>query len=141
MFDAKPEDRSALAVVVFPDSFWTEHVELPDGTLKSVDRAKWGKRGYANHETSEAVPRLIAAAKANRERPDPTLTVWDALEPHYKRWKEAGRAASPRARSRPARRCTSTRSRTWRASPMTCCRSSAWALSACVRMRGPLLRP
>ena len=92
MFDAKPEDRTALAVVVFPDSFWTDHIEQADGTLKAVDRAKWGKRGYANHETSDTVARLIKSAADNRARPDPTLTVWDALEPHYKRWKE-GQAA------------------------------------------------
>ena len=88
MFDAKPEDRSALAVVVFPDSFSTEHVEQPDGTLKAVDRARWGKKGLANFEASESVARLIASAKANRARPEPSVTVWDALEPHYKRWKE-----------------------------------------------------
>ncbi len=29
-----------------------------------------------------------AAAAAARNRPEPTLCVWDALEPHYKRWKE-----------------------------------------------------
>ena len=62
MFDAKPEDRSALAVVVFSDSFWTEHVQMPDGKLRAVDYAKWGKRGYANHETADKVARLIKSA-------------------------------------------------------------------------------
>lgn len=90
MFDAKQEDRSALAVVPF--KFWTEHEEGPGGTLIAVDKASWGKRGYANWETSDKVSRLIKDATANRGRPDPTLTVWDALEPHYKRWKEGQEA-------------------------------------------------
>ena len=92
MFDAKPEDRSALAVVVFPDSFWTEHVDDGNGKLRAVDFAKWGKRGYANHETADKVARLIKSAEENRSRPEPSVTVWDALEPHYKRWK-AGQEA------------------------------------------------
>jgi len=84
--DASPEDRANLAVVPF--GFWTDHEPQPDGTLKAVDHAKWGKRGYANWESSDKVSRLMKSAKDNRGRDDATLTVWDALEPHYKRWKE-----------------------------------------------------
>jgi len=86
MFDAKPEDRSALAVVPF--GFKTDHRPQADGTLKAVDVATWGKRGYANWESSEDVPRLVKTWETNKKRPDPTLTVWDALKPHYDRWKE-----------------------------------------------------
>ncbi len=91
MFDAKQEDRSALAVVCFPDSFWTDYVEK-DGKLVAVDHAKWGKRGYANWETSSTVPRLVKSYKDAEARGDGTLTVWHALEPHYKRWKEGQEA-------------------------------------------------
>jgi hypothetical protein len=91
MFDATQEDRSALAVVCFPDSFWTEHVEK-DGKLVAIDHAKWGKRGYANWETSSTVSRLIKSFEDARVRNDGTLTVWHALEPHYKRWKEGQEA-------------------------------------------------
>jgi hypothetical protein len=89
--DASPEDRSQLAVVPF--GFWTDHEER-DGKLVPVDYAKWGKRGYANWESSDKVARLMKSAKDNRGRQDATLTVWDALEPHYKRWKEGQEAVT-----------------------------------------------
>lgn len=85
MFDAKQEDRSALAVVPF--GFWTDHVPQADGSLIAVDFAKWGKKGYANWESSDRVTRLQKSAEDAKARPEPMLTVWDALEPHYKRWK------------------------------------------------------
>lgn len=92
MFDAKQEDRSALAVVPF--GFWTDHVPQGDGTLIAVDYAKWGKKGYANWESSERVSRLEKSAKDARTRPESMPTVWDALEPHYKRWKEGQEAVT-----------------------------------------------
>lgn len=86
MFDAKQEDRNDLAVVPF--KFWVDHAENGAGVLEAVHWASWGKRGYANWEKSEKVTRLIRDAKAMRERPDAQPCVWDALEPHYNRWKE-----------------------------------------------------
>lgn len=92
MFDAKQEDRSMLAVVPF--GFWTDHIPRPDGTLEAVDYAKWGKKGYANWESSDRVSRLQKSAEDARKRPEHTLTVWDALEAHYKRWKEGQEAVT-----------------------------------------------
>ena len=86
MFDAKQEDRNDLAVVPF--KFWVDHVENRDGALDAVHWASWGKRGYANWEKSEKVSRLVKDAKAMRGRPDAQPCVWDALEPHYTRWRE-----------------------------------------------------
>jgi hypothetical protein len=86
MFDATQEDRNDLAVVPF--KFWVDHVENGAGVLEAVHWASWGKRGYANWEKSEKVTRLIKDAKAMRERADAQPCVWDALEPHYKRWKD-----------------------------------------------------
>lgn len=86
MFDAKQEDRNDLAVVPF--KFWVDHVENGEGVLEAIHWASWGKRGYANWEKSEKVSRLIKDAKAMRGRPDAQPCVWDALEPHYTRWKE-----------------------------------------------------
>lgn len=86
MFDATQEDRNDLAVVPF--KFWVDHVENAAGVLEAVHWASWGKRGYANWEKSEKVTRLIKDAKAMRERADAQPCVWDALEPHYKRWKD-----------------------------------------------------
>jgi len=86
MFDAKQEDRSDLAVVPF--KFWVDHVENGDGALEAIHWASWGKRGYANWEKSEKVARLVKDAKAMRGRPDAQPCVWDALEPHYNRWKD-----------------------------------------------------
>lgn len=89
MFDAKPEDRSMLAVVPF--KFWTDHVEV-NGKLEAVDFASWGKKGYANWEQSEKVSRLQRDAVKAAERPDPMPSVWDALQPHYERWKKGQEA-------------------------------------------------
>jgi hypothetical protein len=90
MFDAKQEDRNSLAIVLF--KFWTDHVENGEGGLEAVDWASWGKLGYANWEKSEKVARLIKDAAAMRNRPDAQPCVWDALEAHYKRWKEGQEA-------------------------------------------------
>ena len=90
MFDAKQEDRNSLAIVLF--KFWTDHVENGAGVLEAIDWASWGKLGYANWEKSEKVSRLIKDAATMRDRPDAQPCVWDALEPHYKRWK-AGQEA------------------------------------------------
>ena len=86
MFDATQEDRNDLAVVPF--KFWVDHVENAAGVLEAVHWASWGKRGYANWEKSEKVTRLIKDAKTMRGRADAQPCVWDALEPHYNRWKE-----------------------------------------------------
>ena len=86
MFDAKQEDRNDLAVVPF--KFWVDHVENEAGSLDAIHWASWGKRGYANWEKSEKVVRLLKDAKAMRGRPDAQPCVWDALEPHYTRWKD-----------------------------------------------------
>jgi len=93
ILDAKPEDRSNLAVVPF--GFWTEHELDPvSGKLVAVDYAKWGKTGYANWESSDKVSRLQKNHKAAHARPEGGLTVWDALDAHYKRWKEGQEAVT-----------------------------------------------
>lgn len=91
MFDAKQEDRNLLAVVPF--KFWTDHVEQ-DGKLVPVDFASWGKRGYANWEMSDKVSRLRKSAEDAKKRPDAMPTTWDALEPHYDRWKKGQEAVA-----------------------------------------------
>jgi hypothetical protein len=76
MFDARPEDRSQIALFVL--EIWRDHKPGPDGNLIEVHKVKFGKKGAEKFEREDEIPKL--------KKIEPDVYAW--FEPLYKGWLE-----------------------------------------------------
>lgn len=76
MFDAKPEDRESIALYV--QEIFKDHKKGPDGNLIEVHKVTFGKKGTANYQRTDEIPRL--------QKHEPQIYAW--FEPLYEGWKK-----------------------------------------------------